>query len=130
LSAEPSSYLLDTSAILWALGAPDKLSSSARVAIESGNLFVSVVSYWEAMVKSSKGALSIGDPVQWWHTACFELAATTLQLDAKHVSALRGLPSHHKDSFDRILIAQAVAEQLILVTSDEMVRKYPVASAW
>jgi PIN domain nuclease of toxin-antitoxin system len=68
--------------------------------------------------------------VEWWRSACFELSATTLQLEARHVSALRDLPSHHKDPFDRMLIAQAINEELILVTSDETMHKYPVTVAW
>jgi PIN domain nuclease of toxin-antitoxin system len=124
------SYLLDTSTILWALATPERLSIPARTAIESGHLVLSVISYWEVMVKSNKGLLNVGDPVEWWHVASDALNAQVLALRASHVTVLQGLPDHHKDPFDRMLIGQAITERMTLITSDEIIHKYPVEVLW
>jgi PIN domain nuclease of toxin-antitoxin system len=123
-------YLLDTSTLLWALSAPDKLSKVARRAIENGELVVSVVSYWEIMLKANRNLLSISDPVAWWDRACSDLSLTALSLRPAHVSALRTLPEHHRDPFDRILIAQTIAEGLTMITSDAAIHQYPVTVVW
>jgi PIN domain nuclease of toxin-antitoxin system len=110
--------LLDTNIALFALGAPDRLTRAAVSAIQAGPNVLSVVSYWEVVLKSAKGNLKVSDPPQWWRDALDQLAATPLLLRPEHVAAVHGLPHHHKDPFDRILIAQAVHEGLTLVTSD------------
>jgi PIN domain nuclease of toxin-antitoxin system len=91
---------------------------------------VSVASYWEVVVKSQKGLLTIPDLATWWRRAIELLAARVLPIRASHVTALAALPALHKDPFDRILIAQAVAEGLSLVTNDEPLRAYPVRTIW
>jgi PIN domain nuclease of toxin-antitoxin system len=123
-------FLLDTSTILWALASPQQLSPAATRAIDSGVLVMSVVSYWEVIVKSKKGQLSIGDPVSWWNRAKEDLTAEVLSIRANHVSALNGLPDHHKDPFDRMLIGQAIADGLTLITSDAWIQRYPVKTRW
>lgn len=124
-------YLLDTCTILWALAAPERLSPAAREVIEIGvDLSVSVASYWEVIIKARKGQLAISDPVAWWQRASKLLGAEVLSIRANHVSALQTLPEHHRDPFDRILIAQAIADELTLLTNDEMIRRYPVWVRW
>ncbi len=123
-SGSERSYLLDTRAALWALESPEELGRSARNAISSGPNFLSVVSYWEVMLKSMKGKLDVGDPRLWWQEALEQLAATPLLLRPQHVSAVQGLAPIHKDPFDRVMIAQATVEGLVLVSSDAAVRKY------
>lgn len=123
-------YLLDTSTLLWALASPDRLSKSARTALNTGPLVLSVASYWEVIVKVDKGALTVPDPVNWWARATTLLAATVLSIRAGHVSALHGLPDIHRDPFDRILIAQAAYEGMSLVTNDEFIRRYAVKTLW
>lgn len=116
--------LLDTHTALWALDRPEALSNAARSAVSSGPNFLSVVSYWEVMVKSMKGTLDVGDPRIWWQEALEQLAATVLPLRPEHVAAVFGLPPIHKDSFDRVLIAQATAERLALVSMDAEIARY------
>ena len=116
--------LLDTNAVLFALAAPDRLSDAARAAILAGPNILSVVSYWEVLLKSIKGALDVGDPRQWWREALEQLAATPLLLRPEHISGIYLLPLHHKDPFDRVLIAQAATEGLALVTSDAEIARY------
>ena len=123
-------YLLDTSTLIWAMSAPERLSKPALAAIESGELVLSVATYWEASVKSSKGLLSIGDPAVWWRLATEAMGATVLSIRAHHVAALHGLPPHHRDPFDRILIAQAMTEGLVLVTGDARIHRYTVDVRW
>jgi PIN domain nuclease of toxin-antitoxin system len=117
-------YLLDTHAMIWALERPEALSSAARKAVSSGPNVVSVVSYWEVIVKSMKGTLDVGDPRIWWQEALEQLAATPLILRPQHVSAVFGLAPIHKDPFDRMLIAQATVEGLSLVSADVQIARY------
>jgi len=123
-------YLLDTSTLIWALSDPERLSSPARAALGLGPLVLSVASYWEIVIKARKGLLKVADPVSWWARATTLLGGTVLSIRAGHISALRGLPELHKDPFDRILIAQATAEGLCLVTGDDQVRQYMVRTLW
>lgn len=117
-------YLLDTHAALWALESPEKLGAVARKTVSSGPNVLSVISYWEVMIKSRKGKLDVGDPRVWWHEALEQLAATVLPLRPEHVAAVYGLAPIHKDPFDRMLIAQATVEGLALITADAEVRRY------
>ena len=126
-----SLYLLDTNALLWALSQPKRLSRRARLAVESGKPKVSVASYWEVVIKVGKGKLPIPDPVAWWERVS-ELAGEDriLPIRSRHISALVNLPDLHHDPFDRILIAQARAESLILVTPDSDIARYSVPVLW
>jgi len=100
------------------------LSVPAKAAIAEGPNVLSVVSYWEVMIKSMKGTLDVGDPRAWWFDALDQLAATPLFLRPEHVAAVFRLPPIHKDPFDRMLIAQATVEGLTLVTTDGKIARY------
>jgi PIN domain nuclease of toxin-antitoxin system len=117
-------YLLDTHTAIWALDTPEKLTASACKAVLAGRNVLSVVAYWEVMLKSMKGTLDVGDPRMWWHEALEQLAATPLALRPQHIAELYALPPIHKDPFDRMLIAQAAAEGLALVSSDSEIARY------
>lgn len=117
-------YLLDTNTALLALTNPAKLSRRVRKAALSGPNHLSVVVYWEVLLKTMKGALDVGEPRTWWLDALGQLAATPLVLRPEHVSEVSALPPIHKDPFDRILIAQAIVEDLTLVTKDEEISRY------
>jgi PIN domain nuclease of toxin-antitoxin system len=129
-TAAKSAHLLDTSTLLRALGEPERLSSKARRVVESGDNIVSVASYWEVVIKSQKGLLTIADLPSWWRRATELTSARVLPIRPSHVTALAALPMLHKDPFDRILIAQAVAEGLDFVTGDEPIQKYSVHTIW
>jgi PIN domain nuclease of toxin-antitoxin system len=107
-----SGYLLDTNAALIALTEPDALSPAVRDALLGGPNVLSVVSFWEVLLKSIKGTLNVGDPRVWWLDALEQLAATPLALRAEHIAGVYGLPAIHKGPFDRALIAQAIVEDL------------------
>jgi PIN domain nuclease of toxin-antitoxin system len=117
-------YLLDTNAALLALAIPERLPPAARDALERGPHALSVLSYWEVLIKTMHGKLDVGDPRVWWTDALDQLAARPLPLRPEHAANLYGLPPIHKDPFDRMLIAQAIAEDLEVVTTDRDIPKY------
>ena len=125
-----STHLLDTSTLLWALGAPERLPPRVRRLVDAGENILSVASYWEVVIKSQKGLLTIADLGTWWRRATELLAARVLPIRASHVTALAALPMLHKDPFDRILVAQAIAEGLDFVTKDEPISEYSVRTIW
>ena len=128
--AAGSAHLLDTSTLLWALGSPERLSRHVRSLVDAGENVISVASYWEVVVKTQKGLLSIPDLATWWRRATELMAVRTLPIRASHVTALAALPMLHRAPFDRILIAQAVAEGLDFVTNDDHMSAYPVRTVW
>jgi PIN domain nuclease of toxin-antitoxin system len=119
-----SGYLLDTNAALIALTNPSALSRRVRKALLTGPNLLSVVVYWEVVLKTMKGALDVGEPRTWWLDAVDQLAATPLALRPEHVSEVYALPPIHKDPFDRILIAQATVEGVTLLTTDGEIPRY------
>ncbi len=123
-------HLPDTSTLLWALGTPERLSPRARRRVDAGENIISVASYWEVVIKAQKGLLTIVDLASWWRRATELLAARVLPIRASHVTALAALPMLHKDPFDRILIAQAIAEGVDFVTNDEPIGEYAVRTVW
>jgi len=125
-----TAHLLDTSTLLWALGEPERLSGKARRLVEAGENVVSVASYWEVVIKSQKGLLSISDLPTWWRQATELTAARVLHIRPSHITALAGLPPLHKDPFDRILIGQAKAEGVALITGDALLAQYPIQTIW
>jgi PIN domain nuclease of toxin-antitoxin system len=110
--------------VIWALDTPELLTASALDGVLAGPNVLSVVSYWEVMLKSMKGRLDVGDARGWWFDALEQLAAAPLLLRPEHIAGLHALPPIHKDPFDRMLIAQAAAEGLALVSSDGEIARY------
>ena len=117
--------LLDTHVMLWALARPKELASPARDALrDPGNMvFASVVSAWEAEIKRALGKLRAPEDLS---EELRRSRFTELALRLHHVRALRDLPSLHRDPFDRMLLAQAKADGLTLVTRDERLGDYGV----
>ena len=109
---------------LLALAAPERLSRNVRGALERGPHRLSVLSYWEVLIKVMNGKLDVGDPRQWWDDVLDQLTARPLPLRPEHAKALYALPPIHKDPFDRMLIAQAIAEEFELVTADRHIPRY------
>ena len=117
-------YLLDTSFALIGLASPERISSVVRNAVDEGPVYLSVLSYWEVLLKSMKGKLDVGEPRSWWADALDKLSATPVPLRPNHIAAIRELPPIHQDLFDRALIAQALVEDLTFVTLDSEITKY------
>lgn len=124
-------YLLDTHVFLWWMVTPERLSSAAREIIEtkSKEIAFSTVSGWEIAIKSSLGKLE-GVPLSDLSTEIGDLGWTELPLLLHHLPTLAALPFHHRDPFDRALIAQATTEKLVFVTLDERVRLYDIRTLW
>ena len=119
--------LLDTNTVLISLTDPDRLPATVRSAVLAGPNVLSVVCYWEVLLKGMKGNLDVGDPRTWWSEALDQLAATPLALRPQHVAGVYPLPPHHKDPFDRILVAQSITEELTLITIDREIPLYASA---
>ena len=119
--------LLDTHVLLWWLTDDARLGLPARVLIrEPENLvFVSAATIWEIRIKQGIGKLELG--AQFEEQLARE-PFEHLSVTHAHAHALAGLPPHHRDPFDRILIAQALTEDLTLLTHDDAVRRYAVKS--
>ena len=118
-------YLVDTHALLWALGEPEVLSPPAREAIASpGNLiFASSASLWECAIKASIGKLELPED---FFESIPEAGYETMPIRISHLNVYRALPMHHRDPFDRMLVAQARAEALVLISRDQQIAKYDV----
>jgi len=116
--------LLDTNVALLATFEPERLPRAMRRQVETQATYISTVSYWEVVLKSMKGKLAVGDPRSWWRTALADLSATALGLTPGHVAEICTLPPIHADPFDRALVAQAVAENLTLATTDSHIKLY------
>lgn len=117
--------LLDTHTLLWALSDPDRLTPSTREKLSArrNQVFASAVCAWEMEIKRGLGKLTTPDDLAGeLRTTGFE----ELPVRVAHVHALRGLPPHHRDPFDRLLVAQALVEDLVVVTSDSIIPRYPV----
>ncbi len=117
-------YLLDTSIALLAVHQSVRLRAAIREAIEEGPAFLSVIAYWEVMLKSMKGRLDVGDPRQWWGETLDALGLLPLLYRPEHIAGVYDLPAIHQDPFDRALIAQAIVEDLMLITSDATIIRY------
>lgn len=124
-------YLLDTHTLLWSLFKEDELSSNAKEAILSDNdIFVSIVSLWEIAIKQSIGKLEIDETISNIADACVRNDFDMLPISPFHLDILKELPQIHADPFDRLLIAQSKAEDLILITKDSNIHKYEIKRLW
>ena len=117
-------YLLDTSVALLAVADPNRLSVRIQTAIKEGPALLSAVVYWEVILKAMKGTLDVGDPRTWWTDTLDALQLLPLFLRPEHVGAIWDLPPIHRDPFDRALIAQAIVEDLTMLTTDGVIPKY------
>ena len=114
--------LLDTHLLLWALASPSKLSKKARQRIESSEVFASAASIWEISIKCALGKL-VAKPAEV--LAAIEPAGFAhLPVSGEHAAKVVELPPIHKDPFDRMLVAQALVEPMILLTDDDVLGGY------
>lgn len=126
-------YLLDTHAALWLLSGDSRLPHQMRSLIDSQpeRVFVSAASVWEVAIKRAIGRLDLAVSVAEFGHALFEVARLRpLPIQTSHVYAVADLPLHHRDPFDRILIAQAIADGLEFVSADEVADRYGIKRMW
>ncbi len=117
-----SRILLDTHLLLWAFAAPERLPIRARRRIDLSEVFVSAVSIWEVSIKASLGKIQAD--VNLLLAEIEPAGFTLLPISGEHAVAVGLLPSIHRDPFDRMLVAQARTEPLILLTNDAALTAY------
>ena len=115
--------LLDTHILLWALSDDPKLSAKARKLIENAaEIYVSAATFWELAIKVGLGKLNVNlDEIREY---CLESGYVELPITPEHAIAVKDLEHHHRDPFDRLIIATAITEPMKLVTADPIVAKY------
>ena len=122
--------LLDTHALIWALSTPRRLPARVAAVLRDPDtdVYVSAVSTWEIAIKSALGKIEadLSAIVSAARAADFD----ELPITIAHTERLSVLPPHHRDPFDRLLVAQALEEHLTIVTHDRLIAAYPVARLW
>lgn len=119
--------LLDTQCWLWWFAQPERLSEEtiAHIADEANELWFSVASIWEMGIKVVIGKLPLPEPLDSYISSRMgQLGARSLEITASHALQAAALPLHHRDPFDRMLIAQAQLEDMTIVSADAMFRQY------
>jgi PIN domain nuclease of toxin-antitoxin system len=125
--------LLDTHSFLWFILNDSQLSTVARnlIADPNNDVEISPASYWEIAIKISINKYVLPEPYQVFIER--EIATNqfvVLPIEPKHTAALTNLPFHHRDPFDRLLVAQAMVEGIPLVSSDTVLDAYPITRLW
>ena len=124
--SNPQGYLLDTHIFLWSLDETKRLTKEvAKILKDPRNrIFVSVATAWEISIKQKKGKL----PLKTTLEECFRKSNfEILEIKLPHILQLENLPTYHKDPFDRMLVAQAIVEKLMIITEDGKIKKYDVS---
>jgi PIN domain nuclease of toxin-antitoxin system len=123
-------YLLDTHTLAWGVTAPEQLPGRVRDLLAAGEAKASVVSYWELMLKKGRQNALVLHPVPWWERYVTRASVEVLPIRVAHVNRVDGLGEWHRDPFDRMLVAQALAEGLTLATKDALLARYGVSIVW
>ena len=128
-----SSYLLDTHVMLWLANDSELLTDRVKDAFldDNNSFFLSIASVWEMAIKMSLNKLSLSCTLDTFiddHVRSNNISVA--QIKAHHCYMVQNLPYYHRDPFDRIIIAQAIQENLTLISKDSAIRKYDVDSFW
>lgn len=121
--------LLDTQCWLWMALTPDRIAAAARQLVETtqNELVLSAASAWEIAIKHAIGKLRLPEPPERFvPSRCVTLRTVALAIDSAHALRVGTLPAHHRDPFDRILVAQAQLEGLPILTADPVFARYDV----
>jgi PIN domain nuclease of toxin-antitoxin system len=124
--------LLDTHVLIWYLDGDKQLSPKIKDLITdvSNRCYVSIASLWEMAIKISNNKLEINGKFDELTSIMNDNAIDLLPVTFEHLQSLLRLEYHHRDPFDRIIIAQAISENLILASKEEIFKNYPVSVAW
>jgi PIN domain nuclease of toxin-antitoxin system len=119
--------LLDTHLLLWAASNPERLSPVARALLDTpeNELFFSAASLWEIAIKRGLGRADFKVDARVLRRGLLDNGYSELPIGSEHAVAIDNLPPIHKDPFDRILVAQATVEGIVLLTVDALVAQYP-----
>jgi PIN domain nuclease of toxin-antitoxin system len=126
-------YLLDTGVWLWSVGEPSRISHKARdvMADVSNDVYLSAVTSWEIAIKTASGKLQLPEPPDLYvPRRMASQGFRPLAVSHQHALEVFSLPAHHRDPFDRLLIAQAKVEDMTLISADRMFDRYPVQLLW
>jgi len=125
-------YLLDTHVAVWALDDKTKLSETAKAIIDdiSIPLCVSIISAWEIAIKMNVGKLNFVGGSAAFLRKMQENGMELLNIAGYHIEIVEALPFIHRDPFDRLLVAVAIADGMTILTADENIHKYDVPSMW
>src|SRR6266853_3501038 len=122
-------YLLDTMVWLWSVGPIEKISSAGLEILKSGEeeVYLSAASSWEIAIKTKLGKFTLPEPPKRYiPKRLAEQGIQSLSITQSHSLKVYDLPLHHSDPFDRLIIAQALAENMVILTSDLVFKRYPV----
>ena len=125
--------LLDTHAIVWWANGDERLSRKARVALADPNteVFISIASAWEIQIKATLQKLTLHEPVDTlYRNLIIDQGFRMIGIELKDIDLLSKLPPHHRDPFDRMLVAQAFRGEFTLVTKDSIVSSYGAPTLW
>ncbi len=125
--------LLDTHTLIWLSISPNRLSEKVRNLLSDtdNNLFLSIASVWEMQIKLQLSKLTIELPLpELIETQKQTNGLQILPIELSHIYTLDGLPNHHRDPFDRILVAQAIFEKIPLLSIDAIFDAYPINRIW
>ena len=125
--------LIDTHALLWWINNDPRISGRARKVFSAGenDLLFSAASGWEMAIKVNLGKLNVEGPLGPYlskHLA--DVRVEVLPVSLRHAVGVADLPNHHRDPFDRLIVAQALAEGIPVLTADPLVTRYPVETIW
>ncbi|SKA11108.1 PIN domain nuclease, a component of toxin-antitoxin system (PIN domain) [Treponema berlinense] len=123
-------YLLDTHAILWYVSGSNELSQTAKNIMETKRCFFSFASLWEIAIKQAKGTLQFNIDIPKLKNVLEDEEFIYLPPTEFDAEAIKTLPDIHKDPFDRLLIAQAIENNLTIVTTDSKIPQYNVKTIW
>jgi PIN domain nuclease of toxin-antitoxin system len=126
-------YLLDTVAWLWSIYSVERLGDEARSTLENGGeeIYLSAATSWEVSIKMGLGKLHLpGTPAHIVPAYMAKQGLLPLPVTHRHAVKVYDLPAHHSDPFDRILIAQAMVEEMTVLTADRVFTKYPIDVMW
>lgn len=126
-------YLLDAHTLLWSQDDIGKLSATATAALSdpANDRLVSIATIWEIGIKVAIGKLSLSKPFRaWMETAITDLAMSVLPITLDHIEQQTRLEFHHRDPFDRLLVAQSLVEDIPLISSDTQLDAYAVKRIW
>ena len=125
--------ILDSHVLLWAVDDPVRLSPTATALLQdpANELLVSAATIWEMSIKVGLGKLTLSQPYRAWMTqALADLGATILPITVEYADAQAALPFHHRDPFDRLIIAQTLVEGISVVSDDGQFDAYGVSRLW
>ena len=125
-------YLLDTHAAIWFFNGNESLSQTANSIIRdlSNDVYISISSAWELSIKIGLGKLDFAGKAEGFVRLAEKNEITIIPITTSHLTVLESLPMIHRDPFDRLLVATAIAEQMTLITADVNITRYDVLHVW